>query len=150
MRAGKIAHRAGGEAVGQLHVAHIPAAEKRPSSASWLNTRPSGMRSPQTREICPHMDEPLPREAAALKGVHIRLPGVRAVGIAAGRGGKEAREVVPVRALERHGDARMQHAVAAKNDPAFGIDRRAVERVERRADELSGALRLETRVGVEA
>lgn len=43
----------------------------------------------------------------------------------------------------------MQHAVAAKNDPAFGIDRRAVEQVERRADELSGALRLETRVGVE-
>ena len=43
----------------------------------------------------------------------------------------------------------MQHAVAAKNDPAFGIDRRAVERVERRADELSGALRLKTRVGVE-
>ena len=60
------------------------------------------------------MDESLPREAAALEGVHIHLPGVRAVGIAAGRGGKEAREVVPVRALERHGDARMQHAVAAK------------------------------------
>ena len=149
VRAGKIAHRTGGEAVGQLHVAHIPAAEKRPLERVVAQYAPFGNAFPQTREICPHMDEPLPREAAALEGVHIHLPGVRAVGIAAGRGGKEAREVVPIRALERHGDARMQHAVAAKNDSAFGIDRRAVERVERCADELSGALRLETRVGVE-
>ena len=149
VRAGKIAHCTGGEAVGQLHVAHISAAEKRPFERVVAQYAPFGNAFPQAREIRPHMDEPLPREAAASEGVHIHLPGVRAVGIAAGRGGKEAREVVPVRALERHGDARMQHAVAAKNDPAFGIDRRAVERVERRADELSGAPRLETRVGVE-
>ena len=76
VRAGKIAHRTGGKAVGQLHIAHIPAAEKRPLKRVVAQYAPFRNAFPQTREICPHMDEPLPREAAASEGVHIHLPGV--------------------------------------------------------------------------
>ena len=95
------------------------------------------------------MDKPFPGKAAALKSVHIYLSGVRAVGVAAARGGKETCEIVPAGAVQRNRNARMQHAVAAENDPLFRVDRRAVERVERRADELPGALRLQARIGVE-
>lgn len=62
VRAGKIAHRTGGEAVGQLHIAHIPAAEKRPLERVVAQYAPFGNAFPQTREIRPHMDgAPSPR-----------------------------------------------------------------------------------------
>ena len=121
---GQIAHRTGGETVGQLHVAHISAAEKRPFERVVAQYAPFRDALAETREIRPHMDEGLPGKAAALKGVHTtsRRPSRRD---RRRPWGKRRVKSFRYALFERHGDARMQRRRGTAKTIPLGIDRRA-------------------------
>ena len=138
-----------GEAVGQLHVAEIAAAQIRALQRVGGEDAVFRYGAVAAGEQRVDVQNALSGKAAAVVAIHVELAAVGAVGVGAALTGKEAGKVCAHGALELHGHARMHQAVSLCHRAAPMVDHGRGEGMEHRADELRGRAGGEEGVAVE-
>ena len=111
-----------GEAVGELRVAHVRAAQERAlervvrENASLADVR---LRAFEERR---GIDKPLPGKAAVAEGVHVQLSAQYPVGIAPAAGSGNESEICSVGVGKIGADTRVYYAVAMGDYVALVVD----------------------------
>ena len=127
----------GGEAVAEFHIPHVAAVEIGPFQGVMAENPPLRQPVPGALQQGVDVKDALPGKAAVVKGVHVQLPAQPAIGVAAPGPGEDQGEVRGVGAPQLRAHPGVNQTVAPDYPLLFRVDHRGVQRVCRRADQLS-------------
>ena len=139
----------GGEAIRQLYVTEIAAAQVRALQRVMRQNAVFRHGAVAAGEQRVNVEDALAGEPAAVIAIHIQLAAMRSVGIRAALPGEQPREIRLYGAFQLNAHPRVQKTVALCDRAAPMVDHGRRERMQHRADELDRRAGTEKAVAVE-